>query len=300
MTKRLPPLNSIRAFEAAARLLSFKAAADELNVTHSAISHQIKQLETDLGLRLFHRHVRQIELTIAGRDYYPQVNQAFEGLREASDRLRHQPSSGSFTVQVYVTVAMRWLIRRLPDFQKNHPDIQVQLSTSYAEWGFQTGQVDAALLVRYNRETGLHYRDLAMGKLYPVLSPELLDKGRGLNRPEDLMNYPLLGIFTSPSDWSRWFAATGFNLDPQTVGISYDSYVLSYEAAVAGEGVAMGETAFIDDDLAQGRLLRPFEETIPRGGPWAYVCERGRENESKIKAFGDWLAEQFEADENLA
>jgi LysR family glycine cleavage system transcriptional activator len=299
MTGQLPSLMAIRAFEAAARHSSFKVAAEELNVTHSAISHQIKGLETELGVRLFDRHTRRVDLTDAGRLYFVPIRQAFDRMRDASEAVRLTAHAQALTVQVYVTMAMRWFLTRLPDFHARHPDIDVQLSTTDKDWAFNRGTVDAGFLYVRNKEPGMYYKFLYRGRMFPVISPTLLDRFGPLNAPRDLITYPLLSVYTAPDDWSIYFDAAGVPDPPVLNSISYDSYIIAQEAAIAGEGVAMTEMAFVRSDLESGRLISPFDLRVSRPGNWCFACEKGREREPRIKEFESWLADQVENDPDM-
>lgn len=299
MTEKLPSLKAIRAFEAAARHSSFKLAANELNVTHSAVSHQIKGLENELGVRLFDRHTRRVDLTDAGRLYFVPIRQAFDHMRVASEAVRQTAHAQTLTVQVYVTMAMRWFLTRLSDFHNRHPDVDVQLSTTDKDWAFNRGVVDAAFLYVRKKEPGMYYRFLYTGQMFPVISPKLLDAFGGLNNPRDLITYPLLSVYTAPDDWSIYLEAAGVPEPPVLNSVSYDSYILALEAAAAGEGVAMAEMAFVRSDLESGRLISPFDLKVKRPGDWHFACEKGRESEPRIKQFEQWLADQVASDPDM-
>jgi len=297
---RLPSLTSLRAFEAAARHLSFTAAADELNVSHSAVSHQIKALEADIGVRLFHRHTRMVELTDAGQQYFAPVSQAFERLKMATDEVRAAAAAPSaLTVQVYVTMAMRWFLPRLNTFQERYPDIEVQISTSYKDFEFNRRTVDAGFLYVRAREPGLYYRFLYEGWMFPVVSPASVERYGPLTKPADLIRYPLLSVYTAADDWAIYLQAAGVSQTPPLRKVSYDSYILALEAAVAGEGVAMAEMAFVRADLAAGRLIKPFDFAVRRPGDWYFACEVNRRDEPHIRRFEDWLVEQVGADADM-
>ena len=299
MANQLPSLKAVRAFEAAARHSSFKLAAEELNVTHSAVSHQIKALENELGVRLFDRHTRRVDLTDAGRLYFVPIRQAFDQMRTASDAVRQTALAQTLTVQVYVTMAMRWFLTRLSGFHAHHPDIDVQLSTTDKDWAFSRGAVDAAFLYVRNKEPGMYYRFLYTGRMFPVISPKLLDARGGFSSARDLITYPLLSVYTSADDWSIYLEAAGVPEPPVLNSVSYDTYIVALEAAVAGEGVAMAEMPFVRADLEAGRLVKPFDLVVDRPGDWYFACEIGRENEPRIKQFEQWLVDQVAADPDM-
>src|ERR1700752_3875314 len=205
MTARLPSLNGLRAFEAAARHLSFTQAASELNVTQTAISHQIRRLEEELGLRLFIRKNRSLALTPQARDYLPGVRAAFNDLRLATDRLLRKDDSKVLTVSTIASLAAKWLLPRLTDFQEANPGIDVRITTSTALVDFQRDDVDAAIRYGRGQWPGLRADWLMAGQLFPVCSPALLTGEKPLRRPQDLAGHPLLhssGIYDD--DWRLW------------------------------------------------------------------------------------------------
>lgn len=300
MSDQLPSLKAIKVFEAAARHSSFKLAAEELNVTHSAVSHQIKSLETELGVRLFDRHTRRVDLTDAGRLYFVPIRQAFDRMRAASEAVRLTAHAQTLTVQVYVTMAMRWFLTRLPDFHARYPDVDVQLSTTDKDWAFNRGTVDAGFLYVRNKEPGMYYNLLYTGRMFPVMSPALLNSYGPLHTPRDLISYPLLSVYTAADDWSIYLKAANVPEPPVLNSVSYDSYIIAQEAAIAGEGIAMTEMAFVRSDLESGRLISPFDLQINRPGDWCFACEKGRETEPRIKQFEQWLADQVADDPDMA
>src|ERR1700756_3428670 len=192
MTARLPSLNGLRAFEAAARLLSFTLAASELNVTQTAISHQIRRLEEELGIRLFIRKNRALALTPQARDYLPGVRAAFNDLRLATDRLLRKDEDNVLTISTLASLAAKWLLPRLSTFQEAHPGIDVRITTSTSLVDFKGGDVDAA--IRYGRGNwpGVRAQWLMADELFPVCSPALLKGDKPLRCPEDLANHTLL------------------------------------------------------------------------------------------------------------
>jgi len=299
MVRTLPPLTALRAFEAAARNLSFRAAADELNVTHSAVSHQIKALETDLGVKLFNRTTRRVELTSAGQQYFPVLREALDRIGRETEKLRGTRAAGVLTVQVYVTIAMRWLLPRLAAFRRIAPDIEVRLSTTFRDWEYEREGIDVGLVLANRYDSDLHYRILFRGELFPVCSPDLLHGANALRQPEDLARVPLLSVYTAPGHWDRWLRNVGLADLPRDTSLQFDTYILALEAAIAGEGVALTNAPFVGPDLRAGRLVRPFEATVAQEGAWYIVCDDGRQDEPKIKRFSDWLAAQIASDPDI-
>lgn len=288
--RRLPSLNALRAFEAAARHSSFRAAADELSVTHSAISHQVKALEQEFGVPLFSRGGREVRLTEEGQILSPILRDAFDNILAGVDLLRRRQPSGSLTVQVYVTLAVKWLLPRLHDFSHSHPDIQVALATSYTDWSFADGDVDAAILLVESRQSDLHYTALGKTRFFPVCAPSLLKGRHAIRSPEDLRHHRLLNVYPARQDWVDWLTAAGVpDFAPDPAGPSFDNYLLALEEAAAGAGVSMATPAFVRDDLDRGRLAAPFDLMIEGRASWYFVCRRERKDEPRIARFRDWI-----------
>jgi LysR family glycine cleavage system transcriptional activator len=296
MDIKLPPLNALKAFASAARHLSFRRAADELNVTHSAISHQIKTLEDALSARLFDRNPRSVSLTKAGEVFSPIISDAFDRIGRGVQLVKEIDEPDVLTVQVYVTMALRWLIPRFPRFRREHPDIPVRLNTSYLDWTFDRGNVDVGIVIADKREPGVHYRHLFNEEIFPVCSATLLDGNTEIDNPEDLLRYPLLHIFPAPEDWSRWFTAAGVQARVPPPAATYDSFILALEAAMGGQGVALTNSMFVREDLRSGRLIRPSSISIPQHGEWCLACVDGMEEDPRVQRFHDWLIRELEED----
>jgi LysR family glycine cleavage system transcriptional activator len=291
MTTRLPSLNGLRAFEAAARHLSFTNAATELNVTQTAISHQIRRLEEELGVRLFIRRNRALALTPQAAEYLPGVRAAFNDLRFATDRLLRKDNDNVLTVSTLASLAAKWLLPRLPAFQEAHPGIDVRITTSTALVDFKTGDVDAA--IRYGRGhwPGLRADWLMADELFPVCSPALLTGSRPLRCPEDLAYQTLLHTSAGYNDdWRLWLTAAGLpaNISKQP-GLSFDLILVTVQAAIDGLGVAMGRTSYVEADIAKGRLVVPFKITLPADAGFYLVSPEARADSPKLSAYRKWL-----------
>jgi len=290
MTARLPSLNGLRAFEAAARHLSFTQAAAELNVTQTAISHQIRRLEEELGIRLFIRKNRALALTPKARDYLPGVRAAFNDLRLATDRLLRKDDDHVLTVSTLASLAAKWLLPRLTAFQEAHPGIDVRITTSTALVDFRGGDVDAA--IRYGRGNwqGLRAEWLMADDFFPVCSPALLNGKRPLKCPEDLRDHVLLHTSTNGDDWRQWLTAAGLPSDiSKPPGITFDLILMTVQAAIDGLGVAMGRTSYVQDDIAKGRLVVPFKIALPADAGFYLVSPEGVAEPPKLGAFRQWL-----------
>jgi LysR family transcriptional regulator, glycine cleavage system transcriptional activator len=289
MTARLPSLNGLRAFEAAARHLSFTLAAAELNVTQTAISHQIRRLEEELGIRLFVRQNRALALTPEARDYLPGVRAAFNDLRLATDRLLRRDDSKVLTVSTIASLAAKWLLPRLTDFQEANPGIDVRITTSTSLVDFQRDNVDAAIRYGRGQWRGLRADWLMRDELFPVCSPSLLRGDKPLRAPEDLKDHVLLHT-NNGDDWRLWLTAAGLPTDiSRPPGITFDMTFMTVQAAIDGMGVAMGRTTYVQDDIAKGRLVVPFRIALPANAGFYLVSPQGGREAPKLAAFRQWL-----------
>jgi len=286
----LPSLTGLRAFEAAARHMSFTLAAAELNVTQTAVSHQIRRLEEQLGLPLFIRRNRTLLLTREAREYLPPIRSAFEDLRKATENLRRSEQAGLLTVSTTASLATKWLVSRVSAFQDAHPNIEVRIATSAHLVDFARDQVDLA--VRYGRGTwpGLRAHWLMAEHIFPVCSPALLTGANPLSRPEDLANHTLLHTMVSREDWQLWLTASDL---PASIamrrGLTFDQGFMAVQAAVEGLGVALGRTHLVQDDIAAGRLVAPFDMLLPDNAGYYVVCPEATADTPKIALFRDWL-----------
>jgi len=291
MSARLPSLNGLRAFEAAARHLSFTQAASELNVTQTAISHQIKRLEHELGVRLFIRQNRALTLTAEASEYLPGVRAAFNDLRLATDRLLRREDDHVLTVSTLASLAAKWLLPRLSAFQEAHLGIDVRITTSATLVDFQRDNVDAAIRYGRGQWQGLRADWLMADEVFPVCSPALLKGGRPLRCPEDLRDHVLLHTSNANSDdWRLWLTAAGLPADlSRQPGITFDLIFMTIQAAIDGIGVAMGRTSYVQDDITKGRLVVPFKIALPADAGFYLVSPQGRRDTPKLAAFRKWL-----------
>ncbi len=295
----LPPLRALTAFEAAARLGSFRMAANELGITRSAVSHQVKLLEDRLGTQLFRRDARRAELTQSGQAYFPAIRDAFDQIEAQTRAARPSVTDNELTVQVYVTVALKWLIPRLHDFERRFPDMKVRLSTSYFDWDFDDRNVDLGIILARNKAPGHYYRPLFKSYLVPVCAPQLLKGDNPLKKPEDLKKHKLIDVYTAEEDWQLWLDAAGVKGVKPSNRLSVDSYILAQEAAIEGRGVAMTIGPFASEEIKLGRLVQPFPMRAPNRNQWYFACHSEHRNKPKIKRFEDWLVKQVAADPAL-
>ena len=289
MRRTLPSLNGLRAFESAARFLSFTEAARELNVTQAAISHQIRGLEDRLGLKLFIRRNRALLLSESGQAYLPGVREAFDLLHAATERLLDKDASGPLTVTTTASFATKWLVPRLMSFQQKHPDIDVRISTSTALIDFTRDDID--LGVRYGRGNwpGLNAERLVAEDIFPVCSPALLKGPKAIRKPADLKHHTLIHVSTFRDDWQVWLTAANVKGVDHTRGLRFDLAFASIQAAIDGVGVALGQGALVASDIKAGRLVAPFDVVLPSDSAYYIVAPAERLRRPKIKAFVNWL-----------
>lgn len=296
---RLPNLKALRAFEAAGRHLSFTRAAAELHVTQAAISHQIKALEDELGVRLFRRGARGLLLTDAGQAYLPEVAAAFARLAQATERLRQAEETGVLTVSVLPSFAARWLVPRLRHFRARHPEIDLRVAATDKIVDFERDGIDLSIRYGYGDYRGMFWEHLLAEEIFPVCSPALMQDGADgrppLRQPEDLRRHTLLHDDLR-TDWATWLRAAGVTgVDPHR-GPGFTDSSMLLQAAVDGQGVALGRSALAGDDLAAGRLVRPFEFSLPAELAYYIVCPEHAADTPKIRAFRAWLQEEAAGD----
>lgn len=288
MKRQLPSLNALRAFEAAARHLSFTKAADELNVTQAAISHQVKALEDQIGIALFQRRNRQLILTDAGQTLLPDLIDALDAMDAAVARVKRRDQAGILIVATMDSLAAVWLMPRLVDFREENPDIDIRLATSDISVDYDRNGVDIG--IRYGRGNwpGLVAEELMREDIFPVCTPELIAKGPGLNTPADLRHYPLIHD-DMEEDWAMWLKAAGLtDIDPGR-GHGYTHSNLVIQAAVNGEGVALGRGLLVADAIAAGKLVAPFDLTLTAEYRYYVASTDANYDRPKVRVFREWL-----------
>jgi len=284
-----PPLNALRAFEAAARELSVRRAAERLNVTPSAVSHQLRTLEDWLGMPLFRREGRRLHLTEAGQTLLPGLREGFGRIDAALAEVAARGRTGALTVSMLSTFAAHWFIPRLPRFQAMHPEIDVRVSTTMRAVAFDAEGIDAAIRYGDGDWPGLESERLVTETLVPVCSPALAANGPPLRRPADLAAHTLLAAAARPEDWALWLASAGVaGLEPAGC-ITFDTTNFAIDAAIGGAGVAIAGRALIAPELAAGRLVKPFDHAVPRDLAYYFVCPADRAPAPKLIALRDWL-----------
>ena len=300
MSDVLPPLNALRAFSAAARHLSFTRAAQELHVTQTAVSHQMRILEQHLGLPLFVRLPRRLALTSEGQAYARELAHVFARVAEATAALRASPGRELLSLTTTQSWAARWLTPRLGGFIARHPDTDLRVISTERFVDFAREPVDVGVRFGYGRYAGLRTEKIMDDELYPVCSPALLGAGRagagpGSRRALDLRRCVLLHD-DSPDGWRRWLRACGVSGVDVGRGHTFTDANLTLQAAVDGHGVAMGRRVLVARDLASGRLVRPFAQSVPCEQAYYLVTSEHAAEPPKVRLFRAWLLDEIAKD----
>lgn len=294
MRKPLPPLSSLRSFEAVARQLSFSKAAEELHVTPGAVSQQIRALEELLGAKLFHRTRRWVALTDMAARMLPDVQAGLDALSRAGSSKTAPVGERTLTISVAPSFASKWLLPRLPGFYDRHPDVDLRISATVALADFKRDRVDLAIRLGHGHYPGLHAEPLFTEALTPLCSPELL-KGKGcLRAPDDLRKHRLIHDTSIPGGgeyaaWDRWLALAGAKHVSAHRGTKFTLAELAMQAAVDGVGVVLGRVVLAEGDLAAGRLVRPFKTALPLDVSYFLVRSDATAPRPEILHFRNWL-----------
>lgn len=287
-SRRLPPLAALRTFVAAARHQSFRAAADELAVTATAVSHQIRQLEQRLGVVLFERQARGVVLTMEGRRLFPALREGFELMAAALAPLLQPKRRRIVTVSATPAFMARLLVPRLAGFQATHPEFDLRLHASTRPVDFAAQQIDAAIRYGKGPYRGLHHEALRHARFAPVCSPALkLRTPDGLGR-HPLLHYQWQPAFRDPVDWTAWARAAGLRRLDTARGITFSDETHAIEAAIAGQGVALLDTALVARELAHGTLVTPFGPTL-EGLDYLLVYPAATGGDPAVAALREWL-----------
>ncbi len=296
MSDRLPSLTALRAFEAAARHMSFAKAAAELHVTPAALSYQIKSLEAELGQPLFHRLNRAVELTAAGRALAPGVSDAFGTLSTAWRATRRLNDSGILTVTAGPAFTSKWLAPRMYSFAQDHPEIELRFLASLRIVDFDRDEVDVAIRFGLGHDKEVYARPLIREWMTPLMTPELAEK---IKSPQDLEDAVLIhddsiAFLKSPSDWPAWFQASGLPLDGSH-GPRFSQADHALDAAISGVGVALGRISLATRALETGRLVAPFELGIVADAQFRFICPKGTETRPHVAAFEAWVLAEIQS-----
>jgi LysR family glycine cleavage system transcriptional activator len=294
MAFRLPPLSSLRVFEAAARHNSFRKAADELNLTASAVSHGIQTLENWLGVELFSRESRGLRLTGAGEIYAPLVNQALSVLAKATEQLPGRKATGTLSVSSAPTFANRILLPRLESFAAQCPDIRLTIDTSHRLVDLTLDDFDVAIRAAPAKKPAANWTLLALETLVPVCSPGLKEQFAPAAAADLLSRAPLIHVTSVSADWSHWFRANEMEV-PASVdgGLRVDTVQMAFEAAIRGLGVVLGRRPLVDGDVAAGRLVPLVTRTIASGSGYWLVTSQTDFEKPEVKRFRRWLLSEL-------
>ena len=297
MRRPMPPLNALKAFEATARHLSFSKAAAELHVTPAALSHQIRGLEDLLGLKLFFRRARAIELTDAARLIYPGIQTGFENLRQAVERLEPSRQDRVLVVSATPGLTAKWLAPKLYRFLARHPDIDTRISAASSYVNFATDGVDVGIRLSAGNHPDLYVEKLSDEWLLPLCSPKLLDGAHPLRSPKDLVHFTLIQVDLPGvvPTWSDWFQMAGVDNIDSTRGLRLNVADHALDAASESAGVVLAYKLVASRDIGLGRLVIPFGPEIPLPGrSYFFVCQKGHEKRAPVKAFRDWIFAEIE------
>lgn len=295
MTRRLPPLNALRAFEAAARCGNFTRAAQELFVTQGAISRHIATLEEWLGVKLFDRGRKGISLSSAGQTYFASMRVALDHIEHGTRQLLQSPDESLLRIKLPPTFAIRWLIPRLSRFHALHPKIDVQITTSHKPTDFDRDDVDVSIHSEPHPPTGPGYRLLFRETLVPVCAPGLLERDPPLKKPADLARHALLYSLNRPRDWSTWLAAAGVRGVDGNRGLKFENAGMAYQAAAEQLGVMVAVLPFVQDDLASGRLVTPFDLRVATEGGYFMAWRADHPVPQRVRDFEAWIASEVES-----
>lgn len=286
MSRQMPSLNALRAFEVAGRLGSFKAAADELKVTQTAVSHMVRLLEKHLGFSLFFRHANRLELTDQGRAFQPGLTDAFDAIARLSEQVASMQAGPVLTVGVAPTFALHWLIPRLRSFSRDHPDVEVRIASGGAMLPLRD---DWTCAIRRGAGSwpGYTAEELFPSKLVSVCTPAV---AAGLRHPSDLDAATLIVVSHLREQWSWWFEAAGLSAPVQPANeVTFESSAMAIQAALDGVGVAVAQLPYVSDAIAAGRLVAPFGNVDPKYESWFLAYKPMRERDPALLAFRHWL-----------
>lgn len=294
MSVRLPPTASLRALESAARHLSYTRAAEELFITQSAISHQIKHAEDIWKVKLFDRRGRNLVLTDAGRALAPVVREFLEKLDRTLADLHKQKDNCAIKISMVPSFAVKWLVPRLGRLKTRHRNLEVWISTTEEMVDLLHSDVDVAIRLGLGDWPDLNSRLLFREYVFPICSPRFLERVQAPAKPEDLLRYPLL--YRHSTDicprWRDWFRDAGVEVKSLPRGTRFPDTGMAVQAALDDQGIALARSAHVADDLAEGRLVKLFDIFSPSSVAYYIVCQKGRESDPPLAAFMDWILEE--------
>ncbi|MES9873708.1 MAG: transcriptional regulator GcvA [Candidatus Sedimenticola sp. PURPLELP] len=291
--RRLPPLNALRSFEASARLGSFNKAAQELFVTPSAISHQVKTLEEFLGMPLFRRENRKTVLTIAGEKYVAAIGQALDEIDIATRRLVASPNTSAVNISVVPAFLTRWLVPRIREFQEQHPDVELRLSASTGLIDFAHTDTDMAIYFGHGEWENVEAHYLMSVTMVPVCSPRLLKENPPLRSAEDLLRHTLLQVANREDEWTRILSQAGLTQSQETKNITFSSTSLTMNAAMEGAGIALADLSLVEREVEYGQLEIPLDLQLETKRAFYLVYPQNRPLTYPMQVFYDWVVEQM-------
>lgn len=301
MSRRLPPLNAIRVFEAVSRHASFTHAATELSVTQGAVSRHISALESWLDVRLVTRNPRGINLTPKGIVYARIVRGALDQIDYGTRQLKDESDEKLLRLKVPPTFAIRWLAPRLASFLAQNRNLELQITTSHHAVDFNREDVDACIHSDTLPPSNARFHRLFGETILPVCCPRLLDRAPRLDAPQDLARHVLVSSMHRPRDWPTWLAAAGVTDIDGNNGIRVENSALAYQAAIDGVGVVIAQRGFVDEDLRNGRLVAPFALRVPADGSYYFGYSAEREKSNRVAVFEEWIRrEAVRMEESLA
>ena len=289
----LPPTSTLRAFEVATRHATFTSASEELHVTQSAVSHQLKHLEELWGLQLFQRG-KSLSLTPAGAALAPIVREFFMNLEATLADLREQKGRVRLKVSTTYSLALKWLLPRLPSLAQRHPEILVTLDSSDKIINFSSAEADVAIRLGNGNYPALYSEFLFREQIFPVASPDLLKRFGRPHTPAELLRYPLLmrdGADLVPK-WEVWFQHVGLAIAPLKESVRFADTNMTIEAALLGQGIALARSGHVESELSGGSLVRLFDVPFPSPVAYYFVCPKGIESQPHIVSFRDWLMQE--------
>ncbi|SHO54716.1 transcriptional regulator GcvA [Vibrio quintilis] len=288
MNKKLPPLNSLRVFESAARHLSFTKAAEELFVTQAAVSHQIKSLEEFLGIKLFIRRNRSLLLTDEGQNYFFDIKDVFTFIQDATNKLLERSEKGALTISLPPSFAIQWLVPRLADFNRQQPDIDVRIKAVDKYEGSLLDDVDVAIYYGKGLWPGLRADKLYQEFLIPLCAPSLIHEGYAFQSLNDLQHHTLLHD-ESRKDWQQFTRENGLELENVNYGPIFSHSTMVLQAAALGQGIALGNNVLAQPEVDAGRLVAPFDKVLMTDNAFYLVCHETQAHTGRIATFRNWM-----------
>jgi len=290
--RKLPPLNAVKAFEATARLGTVQKASEELFVTHGAVSRQIKQLESWLGVILFDRSQRSVKLNLAGKNYLSAASASLDLIHEASLNIQHTKSENTLGIATTHSIANKWLMDKLPHFYESHPEIEVWLSLDQRLVNFESSTVDLGIRMGKGPWPGHVCIPLMQDRLIPVCSPQLLASSGDINNIEDLKQYTLLHDLDPDGQWQTWLDANGYQFQHASKGPRYTSGDILITSAISGQGVALVSELLASKDIAEQRLVQVLPQAVELGDYFWLVTSNEKRQTTAVDTFYRWLLNQ--------